>query len=189
MKQVVVAVDLEFNQPSRRIIQIGAVLGLVSTGNVLSSFETKVNPCEALSETIAALTGIDAGELGAAPDIHTAGRNLAVWLRQWDSVRLLNPLTWGGGDTASLREQLGVRDERWLFGRRWVDVKTLYGAWRMAQGREGAGGLAKCMGRLGLEFLGRPHNALDDSLNTFRTFRALLAEFTESEFVRSAVGS
>ncbi|HEY1890024.1 MAG TPA: 3'-5' exonuclease [Steroidobacteraceae bacterium] len=187
MREAVVSLDLEFNQPSGRIIQIGAVLGRVSTGEVISLFETKVNPGEPLSDMIAALTGIDADELDAAPDIFTAGRNLAIWLRQWDSVRQLNPLTWGGGDTQVLRTELGVNDERWLFGRRWIDVKTLYGAWRTAQGKEGAGALAKSMERLGMTFVGRPHNALHDSLNTFTTFRALLAEFRESGFIHGAV--
>lgn len=187
MREAVVSLDLEFNQPSGRIIQIGAVLGRISTGQLISYFETKVNPGEPLSDTIAALTGITAGDLAGAPDINTAGRDLATWLRQWDSVRQLNPLTWGGGDSQALRTELGVNDERWLFGRRWIDVKTLYGAWRAAQGKEGAGGLAKSMQRLALTFVGRPHNALDDALNTFRTFHALLAEFRESEFVQGAV--
>lgn len=186
MREAVVSLDLEFNQPSGRIVQIGVILGRVSTGDVISQFETKVNPGEPLSETIATLTGINAGEVEAAPDIYTAGRDLAIWLRQWDSVRQLNPLTWGGGDSQVLRTELRVNDERWLFGRRWVDVKTLYGAWRTAQGKEGAGGLAKSMGRLGMTFVGRPHNALDDSLNTFRTFRALLAEFRECGFIHGA---
>lgn len=181
MREVVVSLDLEFNQPSGKIIQIGAILGRVSTGDVISSFETKVNPGEPLANNIATLTGIDASELAAAPDICAAGRDLAEWLRPAESERLLNPLTWGGGDTESLRAELGLVGARWLFGRRWIDVKTLYIGWRMAQGKEGAGGLAKSMGLLGLEFLGRPHNALDDSLNTFRAFRALLAQFRKCE--------
>ncbi|MGH8202280.1 MAG: 3'-5' exonuclease [Steroidobacteraceae bacterium] len=187
MREAVVSLDLEFNQPSGRIIQIGVVIGRLSTGDVISQFETKVNPGEPLSERIATLTGIGAEELDAAPDIYGAGRDLAIWLRQWDSVRQLNPLTWGGGDTQALRTELGVNDERWMFGRRWLDVKTLYGAWRTAQGKEGAGGLAKSMERLGMTFVGRPHNALHDSLNTFLTFRALLAKFSESAFIHDAV--
>jgi len=67
--------------------------------------------------------------------------------------------------------------ERWLFGRRWLDAKTLFVAWRMAQGRELQGGLGRSMTKLGLAFEGRQHNAIDDAENTFRIYRALLFEF------------
>jgi inhibitor of KinA sporulation pathway (predicted exonuclease) len=71
----------------------------------------------------------------------------------------------------------GLNRERWLFGRRWLDAKTLFVAWRMAQGRELHGGLGRSMTKLGLAFEGRQHNAIDDAENTFRIYRALLFEF------------
>jgi inhibitor of KinA sporulation pathway (predicted exonuclease) len=37
------------------------------------------------------------------------------------------------------------------------------------------------MTKLGLAFQGRKHNALDDALNTFTMYRALLAEFRKNE--------
>jgi inhibitor of KinA sporulation pathway (predicted exonuclease) len=177
MKEFIVALDLELNQPSGRIVQIGAVLGNVRTGEIVSHFDVKVNPGEPLSSRIAELTGISTLELESAPGLAVAGEALAAWIRPRDSVRILNPLTWGGGDTVILREQLALSEERWIFGRRWIDVKTLYVAWRMAHCREISGGLAKAMTKLGLAFQGRKHNALDDALNTFRMYRALLAEF------------
>jgi len=181
MKELVVALDLELNQPSGRIVQIGAVLGNLRTGEVVSHFDAKVNPEEPFSSRIAELTGIGALELESAPSLAVAGEALAAWLTPRDSVRILNPLTWGGDDTVVLREQLGLSQERWMFGRRWIDVKTLYVAWRMAQYKEISGGLAKAMTKLGLAFQGRKHNALDDALNTFRMYRALLAEFRKNE--------
>jgi inhibitor of KinA sporulation pathway (predicted exonuclease) len=181
VKELIVALDLELNQPSERIVQIGAVLGNVRTGEVVSHFDAKVNPGEPFSSRIAELTGLSALELESAPSLAVAGEALATWLTARDSVRILNPLTWGGGDTVILREQLGLSEERWMFGRRWIDVKTLYVAWRMAHDREISGGLAKAMTKLGLAFQGRKHNALDDALNTFRMYRALLAEFRKSD--------
>lgn len=186
MKEFMVALDLELNQPSGRIVQIGAVLGNVRTGEIVSHFDAKVNPGEPFSPRIAELTGLDARELESASNLEVAGEALAAWLRPRDSVRVLNPLTWGGGDTVTLREQLGLSEERWIFGRRWIDVKTLYVAWRMAQCRDIAGGLAKAMTKLGLAFQGHKHNALDDALNTFRMYRALLAEFRKNECVPRA---
>jgi len=176
-KPLIVALDLELNQPSGRIIQIGAVIGDVRTGEIVTRFDHKVNPLEELDPQIEKLTGISAAELAAAAPIEAAGTALNEWLAPYDDVRTMNPLTWGGGDTETLRTQLGYSDERWHFGRRWIDVKTLYVAWRMAQGKDIAGGLAKAMTKLKLAFEGRKHNALDDALNTFRMYRALLAEF------------
>ena len=41
-------------------------------------------------------------------------------------TEFLNPITWGGGDSAEVREQLSpVAREDWCFGRRWIDAKTL----------------------------------------------------------------
>jgi inhibitor of KinA sporulation pathway (predicted exonuclease) len=187
MKELIVALDLELNQPSRRVVQIGAVLGNVRTGEVVSQFDLKVNPGEPFSLRIAELTGISPQEIESAPSLAEAGQALAAWLAPRDSVRVLNPLTWGGGDTETLRDQLGVATERWIFGRRWIDVKTLYVAWRMAQRKDISGGLAKAMTKLGLSFRGRKHDALDDSLNTFRMYRALLAEFMKSEYLQVPV--
>jgi hypothetical protein len=39
MKELIVALDLELNQPSGRIVQIGAVLGNVRTGEIVSHFD------------------------------------------------------------------------------------------------------------------------------------------------------
>lgn len=177
VKPLIVSLDLEMNQPSGLIIQIGAVVGDIRTGEVLSRFDAKVNPGELLNPEISALTGIRADELIEAPSIHKAGEALAQWVAQFDPDRMLNPLTWGGGDTETLRRELDGSDDRWPFGRRWIDVKTLFVAWRMAQGKPIAGGLARAMTKLKLSFEGRKHNAVDDAYNTFRMYRALLAEF------------
>lgn len=176
-KSLIVSLDLEMNQPSGRIIQIGAVVGDVRTGEVLSRFDAKVSPGEPLNPEISTLTGIKAAELADAPMISEAGQALVSWVREFDADRVLNPLTWGGGDTETLRRELGWADARWPFGRRWIDVKTLFVAWRMAQGKDIAGGLARAMTKLKLSFEGRKHDAVDDAYNTFRMYRALLAEF------------
>jgi inhibitor of KinA sporulation pathway (predicted exonuclease) len=177
MKELLVAIDLEMNQPSARIIQIGAVLGNVRTGKVLARFDVKVNPLETLDPRIIELTGITQIEVDTACTLAPAYKRLAAWLAPHAPQRPLNPLTWGGGDSDTLREQLGLQDERWLFGRRWIDVKTLYVAWRMARGKDIQGGLAKAMTQLGLAFSGRKHNATHDAENTFRMYCALLAQF------------
>ncbi len=69
MKELIVALDLELNQPSRRLVQIGAVLGNVRTGEVVSQFDLKVNPREPFSLRIAELTGISPQEVESAPSL------------------------------------------------------------------------------------------------------------------------
>lgn len=45
---ILTAVDLELNQPSGKIIQIGACKGNIETGEVISSFSCFVDPQEPL---------------------------------------------------------------------------------------------------------------------------------------------
>jgi inhibitor of KinA sporulation pathway (predicted exonuclease) len=170
-----VALDLEFNQPSQRIIQVGAVIGRVATGQVLNRFSVYVNPDEPLSPKIADLCGIAPGVLEIAGDLAEAYEHLENWLAPYAGERRLNPLTWGGADAHMLLEALGYNDgSTGLFGRRWVDVKTVYTAWQDAQGLPATGGLASSMKRLGLAFQGRQHDAADDALNTFRMYARLI---------------
>ena len=183
VKNLLVSLDLEMNQPSGKIIQIGAVLGNVETGEIVAEFDSKVNAGETLAPAIIALTKISQSEVDQAPTLTDAYHALSHWLGRYAELRVLNPLTWGGGDTETLRVQLNMEMERWPFGRRWIDTKTLYVAWRMAQGKDISGGLAKAMTKLGLAFQGQKHNALDDAKNTFRMYRALLKQFQLSAYV------
>lgn len=170
-----VALDLEFNQPSQRIIQVGAVIGRVDTGEVLSRFSVFVNPEEPLSPRISELCGIAPGVLETAGSLAEAYEHLTHWLAPFDGERRLNPLTWGGADAHALRDALGYDDGSvGLFGRRWVDVKTVFTAWQDAHGQQATGGLAPSMKRMGLVFQGRKHDAADDALNTFRMYACLL---------------
>lgn len=174
-----VALDLEMNQPSGRIIQIGAVLGELESGREVSRCAVWVNPDEPLAPAISKLVGVRQQTLeseGLA--LAAAYEELCLWLAPWEVERGLNPLTWGGGDSQTLAEQVAaagvVFDGRWLFGRRWLDVKTLYTAWRHSQGLGAVGGLARSLRPLGLSFEGRKHRADDDAWNTFRAYHRLL---------------
>lgn len=180
MKPLLVALDLEFNQPSQRIIQIGAAIGDLRTGNILSRLSLYVNPLEALNPEISKLCGITPAALDNAGSLLDAYVQLKAWLEPFREERQLNPLTWGGGDSQQLREQLALQDESWPFGRRWVDVKTVFVALQHGRGLEGTGGLARSMKHMRRPFVGRPHDALDDAVNTFRMYCALLAEMSSS---------
>lgn len=174
MKPLFVSFDLEFNQPSQRIIQLGAAVGDARTGALLSRFSVYVNPQEQLSPEISKLCGITQGAVDIAGTLPEAYEQLQRWLAPFADERQLNPLTWGGGDSAQLRQALGLADERWVFGRRWIDVKTVYAGYRHSRNLEANGGLRTSMKQVGLSFLGRQHDAADDSVNTWRMYYRLL---------------
>jgi len=171
------ALDLEMAQPSGKIIQIGMCLGDIQTGEIKEKYRWYVNPKEEITEYITNLTGI------TNDDIRKEGVSLKTAYEVLCDVYaqhrpFMNPLTWGGGDSQALREQLGIgKNQYFVFGRRWIDVKTVYQAWRHSQGEGPRSGLAKSMLRLGLKFDGRKHDALDDAINTFRVYCELLRRF------------
>ncbi len=181
MKPYCIALDLEFNQPSQRIIQIGAVLGHLPSGQVHSRFSCFVNPAEPLSEHIAELCGIAPGVLDCAGSLEEAFAQLVQWRAPFAADIQRNPLTWGGADSDTLRQALGHESGPYVFGRRWNDVKTVYAAWCHANGREPQGGLAPSMKKFGLVFEGRKHDAMYDALNTFRMYVRLLQELTPAQ--------
>ena len=170
--EVITSLDLEFNQPSGKIIQIGAVIGNCKTGEVLCDMELYVDPYERLSDRIITLTGI------TEEDIRQKGMSLmqAYSILAENHVKhnsFINPLTWGGGDSAELRKQIG-NPEKWPFGRRWVDVKTVFQFYCWANNLKSRAGLAKAMRKLGMDFSGKKHNGRDDAYNTFRVYCHLL---------------
>ena len=56
--EIFTSLDLEMNQPSRKIISIGVVVGNIRTGNILEKLNVFVNPREKLITRIKDLTKI-----------------------------------------------------------------------------------------------------------------------------------
>lgn len=178
-KPLVVVLDLEFNQPSRKIIQIGAVIGDLRSKEILSEFSAFINPEEPLNPEIATLCGVTDEVLSLAGTLQEAYDQLLRWLAPYADQRQLNPLTWGGGDSAELKAALGLTGG-WAFGRRWVDVKTLYTGYCHAKNIPAEGGLKASMRKMRLVFDGYQHDAKYDCRNTFRMYVRLLEEFKKT---------
>lgn len=191
--KIFTALDLEMNQPSGKIIQIGAVVGNILTGEIIDKFRLHVNPheqlgfCNDITKSITDLTGITQEEVDNAPDLEEAYKQLREFHKKHNSF--INPITWGGGDAEEIRRQLPcpinktwvIESHSWPFGRRWIDVKTLYVSWRLQYGKPPVGGLAKAMTNVGLKFEGRKHDAESDALNTFRMYKRMLELFKSYE--------
>jgi inhibitor of KinA sporulation pathway (predicted exonuclease) len=169
------ALDLELNQPSNRIIQVG-----IAIGNALQSEEEYVvkkwylEPYEPIAEHITALTGITDRDIGTYAVSHEfMAQELAELITEHDCF--VNPVTWGGGDSSELLEEIRNRNIHFPhFGRRWIDVKTFYTYIMLSRGKNPSGGLSSAMGAFKLPFKGEAHRADVDAFNTLRFFFALL---------------
>jgi inhibitor of KinA sporulation pathway (predicted exonuclease) len=168
------ALDLELNQPSGKIVQIGAVVGDTVNGEITHRLRIYVDPGEKISPYITELCGI------RQEDIDTKGVSLKdAYLELKDFHRkhstFINCLTWGGGDGQEIFNQLSPEDrEDWCFGRRWIDAKTVYVTECIARGLPVQGGLSRVMTKYNMAFKGRKHDAQDDAENTFRLYHEML---------------
>jgi inhibitor of KinA sporulation pathway (predicted exonuclease) len=167
------ALDLEFNQPSNKIIQVGIAIGNPDQG-VLVCKGWYVDPNEDIDEHITHLTGIDDQIiiLDATP-MSLIAEKIGKLITEYNCF--VNPVQWGGGDAKALLAEFRLNQIPFqFFGRREIDVKTIYSYLSFAQGRKPSGGLASAMGRYGMKFQGTAHRADIDAENTLRFFFVLL---------------
>ena len=94
--------------------------------------------------------------------------------KRYDCMRM--PLTWGTGDVHALKKELPLTCQ-WSFGRRELDAKTVFQAYQLAMGQKVYADLSEALPRMGLSFIGQPHRAQDDAINTFLIFFKLLSQF------------
>lgn len=174
--QKFLALDLELNQPSGKIIQVGIAIG--SMQDRRDQYITKkwyLNPGEPLDPFIIDLTGITPSDISTYCVSHqTVADELAALLREHRCF--INPVTWGGGDSTELLSEFCKNHADFPhFGRRWIDVKTWYTLHMLARGKEPKGGLASAMGQYKVPFLGRAHQADVDAENTLALFFKIIA--------------
>lgn len=162
----IVVLDLEMNQPSDKIIQIGAVLWDIKRGVKLDKFDMICNPGELPSPEISALTGISATAVDSGVPLKIAIETFWAWVKNSECAYQLG--AWGG-DVWWLLEQgkaLGVHPGK---PPRVLNIKEMSKVYRSAlpQSKKG-GGLLNTLKAFGLEFEGRQHDAYTDAYNTAR---------------------
>lgn len=161
---IITCLDLEFNQPSKKIIQIGYCIGNLKTSAVVEVAEDNIRVDEPINPMITELTGVTDEDCKSGVDIYWALGKLLGRHRVCKSQRSL--WTWGGGDTMAL--MLATKDVKWPFAKRYTDVKTLYFFHALKHNLPIKGGLKASMASLGLQFDGDQHRAANDAVNTFK---------------------
>ena len=172
------SLDLELNNKKDgsvpRIIEVGIAIGNPQDPENIKSVNWYLDPQEPITEFITQLTGISDETIKEKAVSHeTAAREIGELLRLYDCYT--SPITWGGSGHSSDAEELlqEFRDRNIhfpFFGRRIMDVKTLYVFDKLVAGNSPKGGLSRAMRNCGLEFQGTPHRAICDAENTLRFF-------------------
>jgi hypothetical protein len=148
------ALDLELNQPSRRIIQVGVAIGHVDQEpKEWTRRSWLLSPQESLNPTIVELTGITDEQIAQqAVSWSQMATELGALIHEHKPF--VNPVSWGE-DSATLKAAILEQGLEFpFFGRRWIDVKTIHG----------------------LQFQGRAHQADVDAYNTLRLYFRLLKQ-------------
>lgn len=154
--------DMEFNQPSGSIIQLGTAVGDTETGEVVHSLSLFINCKETLSDYIMNLTGIKQNQVDTGIDLTTAYKKIDEIRTRYNVPNSI--LTWGFDDVGYLLENLNnVDSEMYSF-----DLKNIYQFNRLMQNKPLQGGLSNALVKLGGRFIGHKHNAKDDAINTFQ---------------------
>lgn len=198
MKQVIVimnsminynfiALDLEMNKPSGKVIEVGVAIGNVTDG-ILEMRNWYLNPHEPIDEYITQLTGIDDERISSsAVPVPQVAEELSALITKYSCF--VNPVQWGGGDAAILLKEFRLAEVPFPhFGRREIDVKTVCSYLAMVEGRKPSGGLKSYLGRHGLSFVGTPHRAGDDARNTLELWFTLMRRQRVLEESRVAMG-
>lgn len=171
-----IAVDLELNQPSHKMIQIGAVCFQPDKGLLVETFNQLIDPKEELSEEISALTGIKKESLLGKPDAVAAAELFTQFKKRHQANSI--GIVWGGAlsnDIRHIYQETGLESP---FDSRIIDVKAVFQMLANATTSEmrQKAGLEKACLKVGIGWddkFGAPHDALADAYNTYRIYMFL----------------
>lgn len=182
------SLDLEMNQPSGKIIEVGVAIGNVDH-EIIMVKNWFVDPEEPIDEYITQLTSIDDDTIReSSVPMETVAAELSELILRYNCF--VNPVQWGGGDSQKLLSEFRIREIEFpYFGRREIDVKTICVYLSMVEGRKPSGGLKSYLHRHGLQFRGTPHRAAVDAENTLSLWFSLMKRQRVMEESREALRS
>lgn len=179
----IMSLDVEYNKPSKKTIQIGAAAFHAKSGQLLDRIEMFVDPGEPIDPYITGLCGITNSDVSGAQNIREAYETLKLFHKKHKCFK--NPLVWGSGadnDSQAIyreaypTEALQEANPNFL-GYRVLDVKSTFQSIQIFHNKKVSGKLEDVCVRLGLGFEGKPHTALADAMNNFRVWHHIIKSF------------
>lgn len=147
-------IDLELNtdgtSPTEEIIQLGYTIFDTETGEMKTGGDY-VTISKPLYPFIIQLTGIKQRDIdNQGVTLQQAYTNMVQFCRDND-LTFWQIVQWGSGDDKELKEQLGT-DCEWNFGRSDCNLKAMYQAYAIANGKKRSGGLKTVLKACRLNF-------------------------------------
>lgn len=161
-------VDLELNQPSNAIIQIGAVCFDLNKQKVVESFDTICNPGEYPDEFITKLTGITKEAVMNGQPLKNALSDFWTWVAQCNAGYRV--AAWGNDVEELLQTsqyyKLKFKWPKAYNVKQFCNMYSFFSSSNTASPKKLSKGLFMAIQDEGLTFVGDQHNAYDDALNT-----------------------
>ena len=192
MKNLLVCIDLEMNnEPDLNnklvvtdIIQIGACILDLKSNTIVDKFNkyVKLPDGKKVHPKIIQLTGItDETLYTEGTSLYLAYKELEFFMSKYDVLR--DSVSWGGNDGKYLCSELKNKcsfNENYVFNTNsLIDVKKIYQMYCLKNGIKLKSGLGKSLTKVGLTFIGRQHDALDDAINAGRMLFFLCNNFKQ----------
>jgi inhibitor of KinA sporulation pathway (predicted exonuclease) len=164
--------DLEMNQPSGAIIEIGAVCFNSRSGAIADRFQQLVRlpPGEELNPEITKLTGIVEDALDTAASLSVALCLLIAWAQKSGCSKYMT--TWGT-DYWDVKQAASEHNVPFPW-RHFLNVKEAATLLRAAFPGKQRGGLKSATDAFGCGFVGAQHRALVDAENTARLMAEMI---------------
>jgi len=175
----ILVLDLEYNQPSGKIIQLAIVELCLTTLDIKTRYNTFVDPKEPLDDYITNLTGIAQNDVDRAPTLKEALHQLNHMFQDLSPSPII---LCGWGDDASklLRDWSSIGQEPPAV--KTFDLVCLWKLSRLWAGNTNprTPSLLNMLAYYELEFEGQHHNALCDAIMTARLLREMSLEITHA---------
>ncbi len=171
---LICVVDTENNTPSDRfkidyntpIIEIGACIVNVRSGKVVAKFSELVDCGQQIYPNIVELTGITQAMIDEnGRPLHIVMTEFWAWMAKHNCTMLAG---WGkdADEVEKESKDLDIQPPRKL---RKLDIKSMFMVLRCGlSNKKVKGGLKNTLETFGMEFIGRQHRGLTDSMNTAR---------------------
>lgn len=183
-----ISLDLELNQPSRKIIQLGYVIFNVKNWKILQARSLFINPNEPVAPEITQLTGIDDSMVTTGMTLNQAYETMIEDMKKHQVTH--HPVQWGT-DHIEIRSQLEIPWSDFIFKVRDHDIKSLFQLLQAPlPNSKTVAGLGKAISILGGQWdykYGNPHDALADAYNTMLIYKMLANKMVTYEKMMKAL--